>query len=296
MTVRHLKIFVAVCEAGSITGAGQRLFMAQPTVSQAVADLEKHYGVRLFDRISRRLHLTDAGRRLLPYARHIVSLFDEMEAGIRDWNHGGTLRLGASITIGNCLLPGLLQAFAAREPGVEVRVRIDNSEEIEQAVLENRIDFGLMEGMAHSPQVVRRAFLEDTLALLFPPQHPWASREAVAPGELKTQPLLMRERGSGGREMLESALLLHGIEVEPAWESVSTQAILRAVAEGFGVTVLPLPLAREHLARGVLCTRPIAGVPLQRSLTIIHHKDKYLTDAMRRFFGLCHTEAPRLQA
>jgi len=287
MTIRHLKIFVTVCKEGSITKAGQRLFMAQPTVSFAVSELEKYYGVKLFDRISKRLYLTDAGNKLLPYAQHIVSMFDEMEAGVLDWDKSGTLRVGVSVTIGNCLLPGLLKAFALRRPGMDVKVQIDNSGKIEQSVLDNRMDFGLIEGISHSPQLVSEAFWDDELVLLFAPGHRWEAQAAVKPHELKGEPFLMRERGSGGREIVESALLLHDVEIEPVWESISTQAIVRAVENGLGVAVLPLPLVENHLAQGTLITRPIEGVPLKRKYAVIRHKNKYITDAMQEFFDLC---------
>lgn len=289
MTIRHLKIFVTVCEEGSISKAGQKLFMAQPTVSFAVSELEKHYGVKLFDRLSKRLYLTDSGRKLLPYAQHIVSMFDEMEVGARNLDSSGTLRIGASITIGNCLIPILLKSFLENRPSVAVKMQVDNSEKIEQSVLDNRIDFGLIEGVAHSSQLVSEAFWDDELVLLFAPGHHWETQVSVMPDELKGEPFLMRERGSGGREILESALLLHDIEIEPRWESISTQAIIRAVADGFGVAVLPFLLAEPHLAQGTLVTRPIEDISLKRKFAIIHHKNKYITGIMQEFIGLCRT-------
>lgn len=290
MTIRHLKIFVTVCEEGNITKAGQKLFMAQPTVSLAVSELEKHYGTKLFDRISKRLYLTDAGCRLLPYAQHVTAMFDEMEASVCDSENSGTLRIGASITIGNCLLPNLLKAFAERRPGVEIKMQIDNSEKIEQFILDNRIDFGLIEGVPHGSLLVNEPFRDDELVLLCSPSHRWAKRNSIKPDELGSEPFLMRERGSGGREILESALLLHDIELEPAWESISTQAIVQAVINGFGVAVLPLLLVKNHLAQGELIAKSIEGISLQRKFFIIHHKNKYLTGTAKDFICLCHAE------
>lgn len=288
MTIRNLKIFVMVCKEGSITKAGKKLFMAQPTVSFAISEMEKYYDTRLFDRISNRLHLTDAGRKLLPYAQHIVSMFDEMESGIRDWDNSGTLRVGASITIGNCILPDLLKALAERRPGIDVKIVIDNSEKIEQAVLDNRIDLGMIEGVSHSAQFVSEAFMEDELVLLFAPDHRWAAQSVVKLDALKSEPFLFRERGSGAREILEGALLLHDIELQPAWESTSTQAIVQAVVNGFGVAVLPLLLVKNHLAQGTLSTRPIEDISLNRKFFIIYHKNKYITSTMQEFIDLCH--------
>jgi DNA-binding transcriptional LysR family regulator len=110
---------------------------------------------------------------------------------------------------------------------------------------------------------------------------------SVKPDELKGEPFLMRESGSGGREILESALLLHGIELEPTWESISTQAITQGVASGFGVAVLPLLLVEPYLTQGTLVTRPIEGISLKRRFAIIHHKNKYISDIMREFIDLC---------
>lgn len=111
MTLRHMKIFVSVYQNNGITRASEELHLAQPSVSLAIRELEDYYGIRLFDRISRRLYVTEQGKMFYDYALHIVSLFDEMELGIRNWEHMGTLRIGSSITIGNFLLPGLIKKF-----------------------------------------------------------------------------------------------------------------------------------------------------------------------------------------
>lgn len=287
MTIRHLKIFVTVCEEGGITQAGHKLFMAQPTVSAAISELEKQYGTKLFDRISRKLYLTDAGQKLLPYARHITSMFDEMENLAHDLEDSGTLKIGTSITIGNRLLTGLLETFAGMHPDTMVKVRIDNSEKIEQAVLNNYIDFGLIEGVAHSPVLISEAFRDDELVLVCSSKHEWAKYKSINPYKLQQESFLMRERGSGAREILESALLLHEVEIEPAWESVSTQAIIQGVIRQHGIAVLPLLLVEEHLAKGELAAVPIEGVSLKRKFSFIYHKDKYLTPAARAFAGIC---------
>lgn len=290
MTIRHLRIFVKVCEEGSITKAGKKLFLAQPTVSFAISELEKHYNVRLFDRLSRRLYLTDTGRELLPYARHIVSMFDEMEVKAQNLDNSGRLCVGASVTISTCLIPGLLKNFARVRPGVTVKMQIDNSKQIEQFVLHNQVDLGLIEGVTHNPQLISEPFWDDELVLLFAPDHRWETQVSVLPDELKDEPFLMRERGSGGRQILESALLLHDIEIEPAWESISTQAIIRAAANGFGIAVLPYLLVKPHLTQGTLITKPIEGISLKRKFVFVYHKNKYITGIMQDFIDLCHTD------
>ncbi len=138
MTIRHLKIFVMVCQEKSITKAGKKLFMAQPTVSVAISELEKHYNIQLFDRISKKLYLTEAGSRLLPYAQHMVALFEEMEMGAQAWGGAQLLHIGASVTIGNCLLPDYLKRLKCVHPEIQVKAEVNNSEKLEQGILEIR--------------------------------------------------------------------------------------------------------------------------------------------------------------
>ena len=158
MTLRHLRIFVTVCETGSMTAAAQILYIAQPAISLAVSEMEEHYKVRLFDRISRRLYLTDSGRQALEYARHIIALFDEMEQGVRGGQAAKELRIGTSITIGSCLLPGYIRALKEHFPTLTVQAAVGNSGTIEQKLLENTIDIGIIEGMVHSPYIHCQTF------------------------------------------------------------------------------------------------------------------------------------------
>ena len=164
MTLRHIRIFLAVCENGNnTTRAARALYLAQPAVSRAVAELEEYYGVRLFDRIGRRLYLTEAGRRMWEYAVHICGLFDDLEKGLRGWDEQGVLRVGASITIGSQFLPGYVDAFRAAHPGVDVRVWVGPSEQLEEKLLHNTLDVALMEGPVHGSALTAEEYMADTL-------------------------------------------------------------------------------------------------------------------------------------
>jgi DNA-binding transcriptional LysR family regulator len=151
MTLRHLQIFLAVVDAGNMTRASEALFIAQPTVSLAIAELEKHYGVKLFDRLSRRLYLTGPGKVLLGYARHVINLLGEMDQAIEVESGSGSLRIGATLTIGTCLLPGFLTSFSDQYPQVRVEASIRNTRDIEQLVIRNELDLALVEGIDHKP-------------------------------------------------------------------------------------------------------------------------------------------------
>ena len=287
MTLRHLRIFAAVCECGSATRAAEQLYISQPAVSLAIRELEEYYGVRLFDRLGKRLYLTEAGQRLQGYALHVRALFDEIEKGIRDWEAAGTLRIGASITVGTSMLPGWVKRFSQEHPGLRVRCTVDNSGVIEGKLFSNELDFALIEGSVHGEQICSLPFRRDRLRLVCAPEHPFAARAEILPEELRDQPLLMREKGSGARELLESALLTLGLSVEPAWESISTRALINGVRANLGVAVLPEELVRQELQRGVLCAPQVRGLSFQRELYIIYHRDKYLSPTAQAFIAMC---------
>jgi len=145
MTLRHLKIFIAICDNDfNTTKAAASLHMAQPAVSLALSEIEKYYGVKLFDRIGRRLSITEAGKRFHEYASRITLLFDDMEKGMRDWDTFGKLRVGASIAIGSRFLPEYVSRFYETHPGTDVQVLVAPTDQLEQKLLSNELDFALI--------------------------------------------------------------------------------------------------------------------------------------------------------
>lgn len=293
MTLKHLKIFVTVCDCNGITAAAEKLYLAQPSVSLAISELEKYYGIKLFDRISRKLYLTESGKQFLNYATHIVSLFDEMEKEIKNWDSFGMLRIGSSITIGNYLLPKYVQMFKQQHPNIKVQVTIDNSEEIEHRIMSNSIDFALVEGVIHSPQLKHNTFMEEELVLICGTNHPLYKLKEVKIEMLKDYEFILREKGSGGRELFDSTMLLHGMEIRPIWESVSTQAIIRAVSLGLGLSVLPNLLVEKDLKAGNIEQIKVKNLSLKHRFHVIYHKNKFLTNSAKEFINLC--KAPTFQ-
>ena len=286
MTLRHLKIFVNVCGHGSTTAAAQKMHISQSSVSLALSELENHYGQKLFDRISNRLHITETGKQLLQYAEHIVSLFDTMEKGARNWDAIGVMRVGASVTIGNRLLPDYVRDFNTEQPGIEIQAVIDNTAAIEQLVLKNDIDFGLVEGLVSSDCIVVRPFMEDVLVFICAPEHPWAKMEHISTEVFKKDAaatLILREKGSAVREVVERALNIFEIECRPSWQSISTQAIIRAVGKGLGVSALPHLLVEDSVKRGEVAVFQVEGIVLVRQFSVIHHKNKFLTKTAKNF-------------
>lgn len=286
MTLRHMKIFVTVYQNKGITKASEMLHLAQPSVSLAIRELEEYYGIHLFERIGRRIFPTECGKDFYGYALHIVSLFDEMEKKVRNWDTIGTLRIGASVTIGTHLLPGIIQRASALFPDLTIEVFINNSTSIEEHILDNTIDIGLIENRPELPEVAFEPFMKDSLCAVVPPNHPLSQKRSVTLPQLAKYPMLMREHGSAGREILDACFALEQITVHPLWESSSTQAIVKGVAASIGVSVLPYLLVEKDIQEHLITQIPVTP-PLQRDFNIIYHKSKYLTGNMHAFIKAC---------
>ncbi len=287
MTLRHLKIFVTVCETGSATAAGAKLYIAQPSISLSISELEDYYGIKLFDRIAKRLHITEAGKHFLQYATHIVGLFENMEKEVRNLDAIGVIRIGASITIGNFLLPSYISEFKQAHPQMDVKVVIDNSDKIQQYILSNHIDIGIIEGIVHSSYIIDHKFRNDELVLICANDHPFAQHKTIELSQLQSENLILREAGSAGREIFDGTMIAHGLKISPAWESTSTQSIVRAVQANLGISVLPYLLVHDSLERKEINQFQLKGIRFQRSFCVIYHRNKFLTESAKDFIALC---------
>lgn len=291
MTLRHMRIFQKIYETQSVTRAAEALHMTQPAVTRALQELEKYYGLRLFERLNRRLTVTEAGRRMYDYALHLTETFDTMEKSLRDWERQGVLRVGASVSLGCSLLPQLARTFQEEHPGVEVRVRIANGELLRRDLLENRLDLALLEGEENGADLMLTPFAAGEMALIVPPGHPLARAGGATLAQAAAYPLLLRETGSATRRFLDQLLMSRGLAVQPVWESASTQALLSAVREGLGITLVPWALARQTVLRGEAERCPVTDAELIRRRYVAWHPSKYETGTMRAFVNLCMEQA-----
>lgn len=291
MTLRHMRIFQKIYETQSVTRAAEAMHMTQPAVTRALQELEKYYGLRLFERLNRRLTVTEAGRRMYDYALHLTETFDTMEKSLRDWERQGVLRVGASVSLGCSLLPQLARTFQEEHPGVEVRVRIANGELLRRDLLENRLDLALLEGEENGVDLMLTPFAAGEMALIVPPGHPLARAGGATLAQAAAYPLLLRETGSATRRFLDQLLMSRGLAVQPVWESASTQALLSAVREGLGITLVPWALARQTVLRGEAERCPVTDAELIRRRYVAWHPSKYVTGTMRAFVNLCMEQA-----
>lgn len=265
----QLKVFRVAAERLNFTQAGERLYLTQPAVTLQIKHLEADLGVRLFDRTSRGLRLTPAGEVLLDYARRIEVLYEEARRDIGELSSEvrGALSLGVSTTISQYVLPQVLAAFGQAHPGVRVSVSSGNTEAVIQALTQGSIELALIEGPPHTPGIKLSNFLDDEIVLIVPREHPWASlTQALSPSKLQTAPLLMRERGSGTRDVTEAALKSAGLDIaflQVPMSLDSTEAIKSAVEVGLGAGLVSQWALRET-NRGALSVVPLANLHIRR--------------------------------
>lgn len=288
MTIRHIRIFLTVCDCGcNLTKAAEQLYTAQPAVTVAIHELERYYGVNLFDRLGRRLYLTEAGEQYREYAQRILALYDDMERGIKNWDALGVLRIGSSITIGSQFMPSYVEAFSKRYPGIDVRVAIGTSEMMEKKLLDNAIDLALVESPVHHEYLEAKPYLEDFLTVIAPAREPFGPGQVLTPEEFKRQRLLLREKGSGTREVFDEVMERLNLYVEPVWEAMSTTALVNGVIHGLGISVVPRRMVSAPLERGMIYSIRVEGAEFKRWFYMVHHRDKMLTKSIKDFMELC---------
>lgn len=293
MTIRHIRIFLKVCSCQcNLTRTAKELYMSQPAVTLAVKEMEQYYGIQLFDRLGKRLYLTEAGQQFRSYAMRIESLFDDMEKQMKNWDALGVLRVSSSITIGTQFMPDYAAMFSRMYPQVDVRVRIGTSEMIEQLLMENKLDLALVETPVHQEHLVSEAYMEDRLAVISPAQKHYKENRNLSREDFVRQRLLLREPGSGTREVFNQVMERSGLCVEPVWESMSTTALVNAVIHGLGIAVVPRRMAAGVLETGQVYELKVDGIEFRRSFYMVYHRDKLLTKTMEAFINMCREYRP----
>ena len=286
MTLRHLDIFIHVYQLQSITKAAKQMHIAQPSISLAIKELEEYYHICLFDRMNRKIYPTDIAHQFYQYAIHILDLYHDMEKDLKDWSHSGTIRIGSSITVSQYILPKLILRFKEVYPQIDIQVDVDNSKTIERYILENRIDFGLIETMPNDPNIIKIPFMSDQLCTIVSLDHPLLEKDSIHLSDLLDYPFLMREKGSSVHSLVESVFLSHQLELVTAWQCVSTQAIIHAVSQNIGISTLPYLLVKEAIEKKQVQSIQIPELAIKRDYHIIYHKNKYMTKRALDFFKL----------
>ncbi|MCA6092808.1 LysR family transcriptional regulator [Streptomyces sp. SCA3-4] len=289
-----LELLLAVARLGSLGRAARELGITQPAASGRLRGMERLLGVALVERSPRGSRLTDAGVLVTDWARRVVEASEAFDAGVQALRgrRDARLRVAASMTIAEYLLPGWLVALRTERPGTAVSLLTGNSTAVAERLLAAQADLGFVEGLDVPPGLDGAVVGHDRLVVVTAPGHPWARRRApLAAAELAAAPLILRERGSGTRQVLDAALAAHGGLAEPLLELASTTAAKAAAVSGAGPSVLSELAIGEELAARRLVEIPVADLSLRRTLRAVWPRGHRPTGPARDLLGLTRSPA-----
>jgi DNA-binding transcriptional LysR family regulator len=294
--LRQLEIFVKVAELGSFSKAAESLFLTQPTVSEHIRTLEDELGVRLLDRLGRGAVVTKGGELLLTYAQRLLALSREARQAIERFQGrmSGELLVGASTIPGEYILPGLIGRFKEKFPDIAVTLLIGGSQPVVDWVAEGRVEIAVVGAGSGHRRVEFRELLPDDIVLIVGPSHPWQGRRQVGLDELRGEPLLLRERGSGTRAALESALARAGHDISAfrvVGEMGSTQAIKQAVKAGVGVSLVSRRAVEEECRAGILWGLRVKDLTIVRAFYLATHRERSRSPLAEAFRAFVEAEA-----
>ncbi|HBH0860685.1 TPA: LysR family transcriptional regulator, partial [Clostridioides difficile] len=286
MTIRSLEIFVKVAECGKMSEVARNMYITQSSVSQAISEIEKEYGVKLFDRISKKLYLTEAGKKLLGYGRHLLAVNEEMNDCMKHCAKNIRIRVGATVTVGTCVISPIMLELYKVNPLIEPEVFVEDTRLIAKKLLNSELDIAIVEGKIKHPDIVTKSIINDNLVLICSHKHEFYKRDSIKVSELSNQPLIMRELGSGTRAQLEKQLKELKIPMNIRWSCYNSEAILRAVVDNFGIAVISELLIEDYLKKHLLWACDIEGINLHRTFDIAYHRSKFFTENISAFFDI----------
>jgi DNA-binding transcriptional LysR family regulator len=285
MNLRHLAVFHGVAKAGSVNAAARLLHTSQPAVSRELRTLEERLGFALFDRLPRGMRLTEPGQLLLGYAERIFGLEQEAERALRALGdlEGGELAIGASNTLGTYLLPGFMAAFHISHPKVVLTLEIGNTREIIKGVLDSRFAIGFVEGRVREEAIEAKEFRRDRIVAVVSPGHFLAKVKAPTLRSLAEAPSILREPGSGTREIVERAFARHRATLRCGLQIGNSQALKQAALEGGGIGWISELCVVDELRSGRLVELRTPRLSLERPLYSLRLKGRHLKPSAAAF-------------
>jgi len=288
MNIHQVHIFNIAARTLSITQTAKKMNLSQPSVSIQIKDLEDALNVRLFERINRKITLTDAGKVFFEYSEKLLNLIDEIDATMNEFSSGdmGRLVLGASSTVGVYVLPKYLGDFKEIYPKAEIALMIQNRQEAVEQCIAGDLDFAFMQDPPKHPDLQAEFFMKDELLIVCSPKHQWASREYLTMKVITSEPepIILREEGSGTRDLIEYVLKRYGIERKVTMELSSSEGIKRAVEANLGVAVLSKNVIARELKNKSLVGLPIKDFNTKRDFFIVKNKKRRFMPLMVKFY------------
>ena len=286
-SLRQLEVFLATARYENVTRAAKALSMSQSAASGSLSELESQFNVKLFDRMGKRLQLSELGQQLRPQAESLLEQARALEQALAGAEVVGRLKIGATLTIGNYIAVNMIADFRQHYPQTDIVLQVANTEMIAEQVASFELDMGLIEGELQHRDLEIVHWRRDELVVFAAPGHPLAQARALSDQDLLALPWIVRERGSGTRQAFDRAM--HGIltDLHIAMELQHTEAIKRAVEAGLGVGCLSRICLAEAFKRGTLIPLAVPGRDFRREWFLITHREKYHSAALAQWLALC---------
>ena len=269
-----------------MTLASESLFISQPSVSQAIKELEEYYQTKLFERYPKKLYPTPEGKMLYDYSLQILGLYDEVHRELLSMDNKGSISIGANISAGTVLVKNYIDQFHLTYPNVKIRVFIAGSARLSELISRNDIDLALMEDLFFEKNLIQIPFYRDRIVFVCSPVNSLSKKSNLQITDLKDENFLLRPKGVGVRDHFDYLMKLKDIVIEPSWESTSTRALINAAKSDYGIAVLPYLLVKQEIDEGDVVELDIRNESLRRTLNITYNKNKNLNKWTRHFIEL----------
>ncbi|MDW7617189.1 selenium metabolism-associated LysR family transcriptional regulator [Peribacillus simplex] len=280
-----LKVFVTVIEQKNFSKAGDILNLSQPGVSLHIKNLENELGTKLIYRSPKQVQITEPGKILYRHAKQILDHYETAIREINEFNNvvSGTMKIGASFTIGEYYLPKVLAEFAVQYPMVDIQIIISNSNEVIQGIRSNKLDIGLIEGETDYKDIDVRPFMNDEMIVVVPPVHPLSQTDIIEGSLLQNQTWVLREQGSGTRTYSDKLLSSLELNIKKTFIFTSIQGVKEAVMAGLGIALLSRLTVQKELKSNELKTFHLKNEPIIRPFSIVKKLDFEASKAMDLF-------------
>ncbi len=285
MTLRHLQVFLAVCDAGSVTLAAENMHISQPSVSLTIKELRNFYGVELFERVSKKLVLTSEGRIVYDYALRIISQFNDMNTSLERMRSGGSLYVGTGIAVGKLDMPAIAYNFSQRYPTIALHVNISSSDNIERRLADNILDVAILENTINANNLVEIPMQSRPLVAIARYDHPLVEKNNISLSDLAKEKLLLQEKYSHTRNIIDNAFAKQNLSIDPIWESASVHALINATGMGIGISILSDIYVKEFYNPDIR----ILDIDLQlsRGINLVYSKSRNPSPSAMKFIDYC---------
>ncbi|RGS83879.1 LysR family transcriptional regulator, partial [Thomasclavelia ramosa] len=282
ITRKHLAIFKTVAKTKSMSKAAKLLYISQPTISQKIQEIEDEYQVKLFERYSKTLFISEEGQTLLVKANQILNLYDEIEH-IFTKTKQFPLKIGATLTIGSTLISPILKKLKDKYQDITFQVYIDNTNVIEEKLLNNTLDIALVEGTIINQDLIVEPVIKDRVVFVCAQDYPLNNVKVMSLTELSLHPFIDREQGSGTRNQLDECLKNNNIFLEPAWQCHSWESVKQAVLNGHGIALMPMKIIENEVIEKSIQVINVNNISIERDFSICYHKNKSINKKMQAF-------------